>query len=161
MAPQLTGSAQSQSQPQSNLRQWLTFAALTLVLTGLGLALVHFVRPSALQGIFSRSDPAELKRGQALVNMKWIEEALLVYAHEHKGAYPEKLDALVVPKANGKTYFGDRREVPLDPWNRPFGYEAPSAARAKPRITSLGADGQPGGAGENADIDSATLLLDR
>ena len=159
MAPQLTGSAQTRA--QSTLRQWLIFAALTVVLTGGALFLIRLLRPSALRQVFSRSDPVEIKRGQALVNIKWIDEALLVYAHEHQGAYPEKLDALAVPKTDGKTYFGDRREVPLDPWKRPFGYEPPTAVHPKPRITTFGADGKPGGEGENADIDSDTLQLDR
>jgi general secretion pathway protein G len=134
---------------------------LTVVLTGAGLLVLHFVRPTAVRSLFSRSDPVDFRRGQALNNLKWIHEALLVYAHEHKGQYPETLDALAVPAADGKTYFGDRREVPLDPWKRPFGYEPPTAAHPLPRLITLGADGKPGGEGEDADIDSDALQLDR
>jgi general secretion pathway protein G len=158
MAPPLTSTAGSR--PQSSLRPWITFALLTVVLTGAGLALIYLVRPSALQGMFSRSNPVEVRRGQALNNLKWIHDALLVYAHEHKGEYPARLDALVVPGASGQTYFGDRREVPLDPWNRPFVYAPPTPAHPQARITSLGADGKPGGQGEDADIDSDTLQLE-
>jgi general secretion pathway protein G len=40
--------------------------------------------------------------------------------------------------------------VPLDPWGRPYRYQlAPNGAV---EILSLGADGVPGGEGENADI---------
>jgi len=159
MAPQLHTSAQSHT--QSTLRHWLIFTVLTVVLTGSALTLIRLLRPSALHGVFAGSSPVEIQRGRALINMKWIRDALLVYAHEHQGAYPKTLDALVEPKADGKTYFGDRREVPLDPWQRPFAYEAPTPAHPNPRLTSLGADGRPGGVGEDADIDSDALQLDR
>jgi len=159
MAPQLHSPTQPHS--QTTLRHWLIFAVLTIVLTGGALVLIRILRPSALNGVFAGSDAAEIQRGQARINMKWIRDALLVYAHEHQGAYPATLAALVEPKADGKTYFGDRREVPLDPWQRPFGYEAPTPAHPNPRITSLGADGRPGGFGEDADIDSDALQLDR
>ncbi|HKC50805.1 MAG TPA: type II secretion system protein GspG [Myxococcota bacterium] len=159
MAPQLTGSAQQQ--PQSTLRSWLVGALLTCAITLGALFVIRWVRPSALSGVLAHSSTVEVRRGRALIDIKWIQEALLVYAHEHNGAYPEQLAALVLPKADGKTYFGERREVPLDPWNRAFGYEPPTTAHTNPRITTLGADGKPGGDGENADIDSDTLQLDR
>jgi general secretion pathway protein G len=42
--------------------------------------------------------------------------------------------------------------IPNDPWGRPYVYEAPANAAARPRIASLGADGEPGGEGLAADI---------
>jgi general secretion pathway protein G len=40
-----------------------------------------------------------------------------------------------------------------DPWGRPFGYRSPSQRQGHPfDIFSLGADGKPGGEGEDADI---------
>lgn len=48
-----------------------------------------------------------------------------------------------------------RREVPVDPWQRPYLYEAPG--RRNPDtydLYTLGRDGQPGGTGEDADITS-------
>ena len=46
-----------------------------------------------------------------------------------------------------------RKAVPLDAWRNPYIYKAPG--EANPRgydLLSYGADGQPGGEGENADI---------
>jgi general secretion pathway protein G len=46
-----------------------------------------------------------------------------------------------------------RKAVPLDPWRHPYVYKAPG--EVNPRgydLLSYGADGQPGGEGENADI---------
>jgi len=48
-----------------------------------------------------------------------------------------------------------RRAIPLDPWGNPYIYLSPG--EVNPRgydLLSLGADGEPGGEGENADIKS-------
>ncbi len=44
------------------------------------------------------------------------------------------------------------RELPADPWGRPYLYRYPSEQGDEPEVISLGADGQPGGDGINADI---------
>jgi general secretion pathway protein G len=46
-----------------------------------------------------------------------------------------------------------RKTVPLDPWQRPYVYRAPGTESGTGfDLQSLGADGQAGGEGENADI---------
>ena len=159
MAPFLAGPPPQRT--QTSLRSWLAFAVLTSALTLAALFVIRLVRPAALDGVLASSGSADVRRAQARINIKWIQEALLVYAHDHAGAYPSKLDVLVEPGASGKTYFGERRELPLDPWERAFQYEPPTAEHPSARIVSLGADGKPGGTGEDADIDSDALLLDR
>ena len=44
------------------------------------------------------------------------------------------------------------RRLPNDPWNRPYLYAAPGQNGLPYTISTLGADGQAGGDGENADI---------
>ena len=45
-----------------------------------------------------------------------------------------------------------RKEVPDDPWGRPYLYREPGSANPNSYdLYSLGRDGQPGGAGEDAD----------
>jgi general secretion pathway protein G len=44
------------------------------------------------------------------------------------------------------------KDIPLDPWNRPYVYKFPGEHGDEPDIISYGADGLPGGDGENADI---------
>lgn len=44
------------------------------------------------------------------------------------------------------------RRLPNDPWNRPYLYAAPGQNGRPFTISTLGADGQAGGDGENADI---------
>jgi general secretion pathway protein G len=46
-----------------------------------------------------------------------------------------------------------RKEVPLDPWGRPYAYLCPGEHNpAAYDLVSHGSDGQPGGAGEAADV---------
>ncbi len=48
-----------------------------------------------------------------------------------------------------------RREVPLDPWGRPYEYRSPGEANPQSfDLFTLGLDGTPGGDGEDADITS-------
>jgi general secretion pathway protein G len=44
------------------------------------------------------------------------------------------------------------QDIPLDPWARPYLYKFPGEHGDEPDIVSLGADGQEGGDGNNADI---------
>ena len=44
-------------------------------------------------------------------------------------------------------------EVPNDPWGRPYAYSSPGE-HGPFDITALGADNQPGGTGENEDINN-------
>lgn len=72
------------------------------------------------------------------------------------GRYPttaEGLDALVNKPANAMGWNGPylKGGVPTDPWGKPYAYTSP-AANGGFEIVSLGADGAPGGTGENADI---------
>ena len=48
-----------------------------------------------------------------------------------------------------------RKDVPLDPWNHPYLYKQPAEqSRSGYDLLSLGADGQPGGTADDADITS-------
>jgi general secretion pathway protein G len=48
-----------------------------------------------------------------------------------------------------------RKAIPMDPWNRPYVYLSPGEANPSGYdLLSYGADGQPGGEGENADVTS-------
>lgn len=48
-----------------------------------------------------------------------------------------------------------RKELPLDPWGRPYVYQSPGTANPDSYdLLSYGRDGQPGGSGEDADVTS-------
>jgi general secretion pathway protein G len=75
-------------------------------------------------------------------------------------AYPgpaEGLAALRSPPANlamPQNYRagGYIKELPSDPWGRPYQYQVPGREGRAFDILSLGADGKPGGTGNDADI---------
>lgn len=73
------------------------------------------------------------------------------------GRFPtddEGLEALVKKPASANGWDGPYLKggtVPLDPWSNPYKYKR-VANGAEVEILSLGADGAPGGEGENADI---------
>jgi len=78
------------------------------------------------------------------------------------GRYPttaQGLDALwqkpsVDPPANWRAPYV-RKAIPLDPWGRAYVYRSPGTESATGYdLLSLGADGRPGGSGENADLTS-------
>lgn len=46
------------------------------------------------------------------------------------------------------------KEVPMDPWGHPYLYKYPGDHGDEPDLVSYGADGEPGGDGNNADIQS-------
>ena len=48
-----------------------------------------------------------------------------------------------------------RKAIPLDPWGRPYVFKSPGEVnRDSYDLLSFGRDGQPGGAGEDADVTS-------
>ena len=46
-----------------------------------------------------------------------------------------------------------QKQVPMDPWSRPYRYKSPGD-HGDYDLSSYGADGQPGGTGENVDVNS-------
>lgn len=67
--------------------------------------------------------------------------------------YPASLDALRQPRPGGGSSFV--RSLPQDPWGRPYQMTVPGRDGAPFDIFSLGADGAPGGDGENQDLYAA------
>ena len=75
------------------------------------------------------------------------------------GRYPtteEGLDALVKRPGSVNGWTGPylKGGVPSDPWGHPYRYANPGS-NGGIEILSLGADGAPGGEGENADVRNA------
>jgi len=73
------------------------------------------------------------------------------------GAFPTTemgLQVLRVKPENVNNWSGPylMKDIPQDPWGRPYLYKYPGEHGDAPEIVSLGADGQPGGEGENADV---------
>jgi general secretion pathway protein G len=104
--------------------------------------------------MLSRTDSARVTAARAQINS--FMTALGAYKLD-TGAYPSTemgLNALRVRPANANQWQGPYlpQEIPMDPWGRPYLYKYPSEQGDEPEIISLGADGQPGGEGTNADV---------
>ena len=75
------------------------------------------------------------------------------------GSYPPSTIALqaLVQNPNVANWNGPylkKPAVPLDPWGRPYQYKCCPGDRGDYDLWSYGADGAPGGEGENADVTS-------
>jgi general secretion pathway protein G len=98
---------------------------------------------------------------KAKADIATLEQALEQYRLDNL-TYPASTDglaALLTPPAGlaqPERYRqgGYIKKLPNDPWGHPYHYDVPGKKGAFD-IYSLGADGQPGGEGENADIHSS------
>lgn len=95
------------------------------------------------------------KAKTAAVQISEIEKSLELFKLD-VGRFPtneEGLDALAQKPANAGGWTGPyvKGGVPTDPWSKPYKYANPGP-NGGIEILSLGADGAPGGDGENADI---------
>jgi general secretion pathway protein G len=106
------------------------------------------------------SRTGESKVAAAKVDIATIMQALKLYKLDNQ-RYPtteQGLQALLTkptagPAANGWKEGGYLEKMPRDPWGAPYQMLSPGV-KGEIDVFSLGADGQPGGAGDDADIGS-------
>ena len=106
------------------------------------------------------SRTGESRVAAARVDISTLMQALKLYKLDNQ-RYPtteQGLQALVSkpaagPAANGWKSGGYLDRLPNDPWGKPYQYLSPGI-KGEVDVFSLGADGQPGGAGDDADIGS-------
>jgi general secretion pathway protein G len=108
--------------------------------------------------MMSQADKA--KRTAARAQIESFMTALGAY-HLDTGTYPSTdmgLNALRVKPETVGQWAGPYlpKDVPADPWAHPYLYKYPGDHGDEPDIICLGADGEPGGDGNNADIVSWT-----
>ena len=122
---------------------------VVLVIMGL---LISVVAPTVLNS----ADDARIQKVQA--DFKSIETALKIYRLDNY-IYPtteQGLEALIIPSTlepepRNFKQGGYLADMPMDPWGRPYLYLSPGEYRDVD-LYSLGADGLPGGEGQNTDI---------
>ena len=122
---------------------------VVLVIIGVLAALI-------VPNVLDRADDARVTAARTDVNN--LMQALKLYKLDNQ-RYPsaeQGLDALVRKPSvsplppNWKPYLD---KLPADPWARPSQYHNPGV-KGEIDVFSFGADGQPGGEGNNADIGS-------
>lgn len=107
--------------------------------------------------------PEEARRTKAAVQIRGLEEALSIFKLDN-GFYPDTeqgLAALVEKPATGRIpprwrEGGYIKKIPKDPWGNEYVYISPGI-HGDFDLSSYGADGRPGGEGDDADINSWEL----
>lgn len=130
--------------------QGFTLLELLIVVVIIGL-LAAYVGPK----YFTQLGKSE--RTMAKAQIEALEKALDTYRLD-TGRYPSTEEGLVAlitrPGGSGGAQWSGpylKKDVPLDPWGHAYQYRSPGTT-AEIELRSLGKDGQPGGAGDNADI---------
>jgi general secretion pathway protein G len=103
----------------------------------------------------------ESRVAAAKVDISTLMQALKLYKLDNQ-RYPTTEQGLVAlttkptagPAANGWKSGGYIDKLPKDPWGHDYQYLNPGIHGTEIDLFSLGADGLPGGAGEDADIGS-------
>jgi general secretion pathway protein G len=126
-----------------------TLLELLVVMVIIGL-LAGFVAPR----YFGQIGKSETTTAKAQIDA--LGKALDQYRLD-TGRYPSAelgLKALVDRPADEAKWNGPylRKDVPLDPWGKPYLYRVPGDKGIDYDLVSYGKDGQPGGTGEAADI---------
>jgi general secretion pathway protein G len=111
-------------------------------------------------GVRIMGEPEKAKRTKAQVQIANIETALKLYKLDN-GYYPtteQGLQALVepptvgqLPKAWREGGYLEKGKVPMDPWGNEYVYLSPGI-HGDLDLISYGADGEPGGEENDADI---------
>jgi general secretion pathway protein G len=104
--------------------------------------------------LWPQADKARVTAAQAQIGS--FMTALNTYKMD-VGVFPtteQGLLALRTRPANMPQWGGPylAKDIPADPWGRPYVYRYPGENSEDPEIISYGADGQPGGEGINADV---------
>ncbi len=145
---------QASDAPPARAIQGFTLIEIMVVVFILGL-LVTLVAPK----IVGRTD--EARRTKAAADLRAIEQALNLYKLDN-GTYPtteQGLQALVTKPESGIVPVrwnpeGYLEKLPVDPWGTPYLYLSNGERYT---LRSLGADGEEGGEGKYADLDSRDL----
>lgn len=135
-----------------------TLIELMVVIVILGI-LAGFIVPRIM------GRPEEARRLKAKMDIQALETALKLYKLDN-GFYPtteQGLQALVEPPTVGQLPknwrqggYLEKGKVPKDPWGNDYVYVCPGL-HGDFDLSSYGADGQPGGEKENADINNWEL----
>ena len=145
----ITHAAASGARAVSAPPRGFTLLELLVVMVIIGL-LASFVAPR----YFDQIGKSEVKATRAQLDA--LEKALATYRLD-AGRFPsteQGLKALVQRPANEPKWAGPylAKDVPADPWGNAYVYRQPGDNGHDFELSSMGHDGQAGGAGQDADL---------
>jgi general secretion pathway protein G len=141
------------NRPATQRRRHSGFTLIELMVV---LVIIGVLAALIVPNVLNRADDARVTAAKTDVGN--LMQALKLYRLDNQ-RYPtpeQGLQALVLQPTTGpaplnwKPYID---KLPNDPWGRPYQYMNPGV-KGEIDVLSLGADGQPGGEGKNADIGS-------
>ncbi|MBB5020342.1 general secretion pathway protein G [Chitinivorax tropicus] len=129
--------------------QGFTLLELLIALVIIGL-LVGVVGPN----LFKNLGKSEVTTARAQIDA--LSKAIEAYRLD-TGHFPRNeqgLAALMQAPNDEQGWRGPylKKDVPMDPWGHPYQYRSPGENGREFDIISLGKDGRPGGAGDDADL---------
>ncbi|HEX7009352.1 MAG TPA: type II secretion system major pseudopilin GspG [Phycisphaeraceae bacterium] len=133
-------------------RRRIAAAGFTLVEIIVVVIVIGVLATLIVPNLFSRVGKA--KHSVAQQKLAALEQAIQIFSYDY-GRYPQSLDELVNRPADIDPEKWTEPTVKdkdlIDPWGNPWGYRYPGDQSVYD-LFSFGADGQPGGDGENADV---------
>lgn len=119
---------------------------------------------ATIVGVNVLNKPGEARAAVAIAQIRELETALKLYRMDN-GMFPTHQQGLMAlcekpsvaphPSSYKDGGYLDSRKLPLDPWGNAYIYLIPGRQGESCEIISYGADGEPGGDGENKDITSS------
>ena len=128
----------------------------TLIELMVVLVIIGVLAALIVPNVLNRADDARITAARTDVNT--LMQALKLYKLDNQ-RYPtteQGLQALVARPSSGPAAGNWRpylEKLPSDPWGRPYQYLNPGI-KGEIDVMSFGADGQPGGEGNDADVGS-------
>jgi len=147
--------------PDSRSTMQMTQRGFTLIEIMVVVVIMGILAALVAPKLMGRTDDARMIAARQ--DIATIMQGLKLYRLDNQ-RYPiteQGLQALITkpvtgPDANGWKTGGYLEKVPKDPWGNPYQYLSPGI-KGEIDVFSLGADGQPGGDGNDADIGSWEL----
>ncbi|GAB6064586.1 type II secretion system major pseudopilin GspG [Deferrisoma palaeochoriense] len=128
----------------------LRFRGFTLIEILIVVAIIGLLASLVSPRLFSKLESSKVKTAKAQIEM--LATACDTFRLD-VGRYPRSLEELRHSTEPGWDGPYLPKEIPKDPWGNPYLYKVPGD-HGDYDIISLGADGQPGGEGNAADIGS-------